>query len=359
MIPYEDLKLLNAPHQDAFNQIFSQFVDSGWYILGNHVQQFEAEFAKFCGAKYAIGVASGLDALKISLMALDLPPQSEVLVPANSYIATILAILNANCVPVLVEPTIKDANLDASCLKAHLSAKTKAIMPIHLYGAPCDMSAISTFAKEHGLHIIEDCAQAHGAKHRGQHVGTFGSFGAFSFYPTKNLGALGDAGAIITNDADLFARCKMIRNYGEKAKYQNECIGVNSRLDELQAAILRHKLKFLPQLNEHKRQLASIYHQNLNPEFNWPQYSPQDEVVYHIFAIRHPLRDKIKALLHDHGIGSNIHYPTPPFRQPACARYFNGEYPISDEWAAHQLSLPISGMHTSSDIEQVIEVLNQ
>jgi dTDP-4-amino-4,6-dideoxygalactose transaminase len=359
MIEYENLKKLNAPFFAEFKQSFSEFLDSGWYILGEQVNKFEQEFATFCGAQYSIGVASGLDALKISLMALNLPKDSEVLTPANSYIATVLAITNAGLKPVLVEPCKLTGNIDASKITAAITNKTKAIMLVHLYGAACDMRPILEIAKEYNLKIVEDCAQAHGAKYHGQHVGTFAEFGAFSFYPTKNLGALGDGGAITTNDESLYKKCKMLRNYGESKKYTNNVKGINSRLDEVQAAFLRIKLKKLDELCKHKQALAKIYYKNLDDQYIVPEYDKQAASTYHIYPIRNKNRDKLKEYLLDNNIQSNIHYPTPVYKQEAFTDYFNINFPISDNWHNCELSLPISGIHTENDIHQVVDVLNK
>lgn len=357
-IPYEDLQKVNAPFMAAFKEAASAVIEKGWYILGQEVEKFEQDFAAFNGAKYAVGVASGLDALRLALMALDLPPKSEVIVGANSYIATVLAVTQAGHIPVLVEPRLEDGNIDPNKIEAAITSKTRAILPVHFYGQPCDMKAIGHLVEKYHLALIEDCAQAHDATFHGQKVGTFGDVGAFSFYPTKNLGALGDAGAIITNSETLYHKIKSLRNYGEKQKYQNQYLGLNSRLDEIQAAFLNIKLQHLQTITKHKRHLANIYYQFLKPEC---LVSPKVDgalSVYHIFNIRHPKRDALRNYLLERGIGTAIHYPTPPYRQVAYEGQFSGEYPVSDEWHATTLSLPVSFGHSAEDIQYVAECIN-
>ena len=286
-IKYEDLAQLNKPFREKFEQQFSSFLDSGWYVLGNQVKEFEDNFAKYVGTKYCIGVASGLDALILSLAALNLPAGSEVIVPSNTYIATILAILRNNLTPVLVEPDKATYNINPKLIESAINSKTKAILCVHLYGKPCNMEAINKICKQHDLKLIEDCAQAHGAKFKNQKVGSFGDFGAFSFYPTKNLGALGDAGAITLNDKELYTKLIALRNYGSHKKYYNKYIGYNSRLDELQAAFLNIKLGYLDNINDHKRELASIYQQKISQNFIKPIIQKNTYDVFHIFKLFH------------------------------------------------------------------------
>ena len=258
MIEYENLGRTNKSLEKEYKECFSSFLESGWYVLGKEVRTFEESFAGYCGVKHCIGVASGLDALMLALRIYDFPQGSEVLVPSNTYIATILSILQCGLKPVLVEPDIRTYNIDPLKIEEHISEKTKAIMVVHLYGKACEMTSIMQLAGKYNLQLIEDCAQAHGAKYKGQKVGTFGT-GAFSFYPTKNLGALGDAGAITTNDSKADSVFRALRNYGSNIKYQNDYIGYNSRLDEIQAALLNVKLKHLDEINAHKRKLANSY----------------------------------------------------------------------------------------------------
>jgi dTDP-4-amino-4,6-dideoxygalactose transaminase len=359
MIAYENLLELNKPFTDSFKQQFDEFLNSGWYILGKSVMQFEQEFATWNQSAHCIGVANGLDALTLALKAYNFELGSEVIVPSNTYIATILAILNNNLVPVLVEPDIRTYNIDPLLIEQAITPRTRALMIVHLYGKSCAMDAIMAIKTKHNLILVEDCAQSHGATFNGQKTGTFGEFGAFSFYPTKNLGALGDAGAVTTNDPELAGVIRQLRNYGSDRKYYNERIGTNSRLDELQAAFLSIKLKALDDINTHKRQLASLYLQNLKADYILPVVQEGYQDVYHIFNIRHPQRDKLKAYLLEQGIGTEIHYPVPPHRQKAMQGVITGQdFPIAEEIHQTTLSLPCSYWHTPEQIEQVIEKLN-
>lgn len=358
MIEYESLGRLNKSFEEEYLQCFKDLLASGWYILGKQVTTFEEEFAQYCGTKHCIGVASGLDALMLALRSFDFPAGSEVLVPSNTYIATILSILQCGLKPVLVEPDIRTYNIDPHKIEEKITKKTKAIMVVHLYGKACDMDPIMQIANKYELPVIEDCAQAHGAMYKGQKVGTFG-IGAFSFYPTKNLGALGDAGAITTNDPDKNDLFRALRNYGSKIKYQNDYIGYNSRLDEIQAALLSVKLKYLDRINLHKRTLAAIYLKELKDDFIKPNVSSEYFDVYHIFNIRHPRRDELKEYLLKNGIKTDIHYPIPPHQQKAMAGIIEGDYPISEEIHKTTLSLPVSFGHTSDEINKVIEVMNR
>lgn len=360
MIEYENLGKFNKSFFPKFEKAFKDVLESGWYILGQNVQDFEESFANFVGSKYCIGVANGLDALEMSLRAFNFPAGSEVIVPSNTYIATILSILNANLIPVLVEPDIKTYNLDPEKIEEKIFDKTVAIMAVHLYGKCCEMDKILAIAKKHHLKVIEDCAQAHGAKYKGQMAGTFGDAGAFSFYPTKNLGSLGDAGAITTSDQNLAKIFKKLRNYGSEIKYHNDIIGKNSRLDEVQAAFLKIKLKKLNEITAHKRKLASLYSQNLKDDFIKPQTNEQYFDVYHIYNIRHPKRDELRKYLLDNGVKTEVHYPISPHKQKALESLFAGQdYPISEEIHSTTLSLPISFFHTKNDILKIIELMNK
>lgn len=356
MIDYENLNITNKPYESEFRTVFNSFLDKGWYILGEQVKLFEEEFAEFCGAKFCIGVASGLDALSLSLLCLDFPKGSEIIVPSNTYIATILSIINAGHLPVLVEPDIRTYNIDPKNIQKAITKKTRAVIVVHMYGKPCEMDRISVIAKKNNLAVIEDCAQAHGASINNKKVGTFGDFGAFSFYPTKNLGALGDAGAIITDNAEYAKKIFALRNYGSSEKYNNKYIGVNSRLDELQAAFLRIKLKDLVKINLHKRMLAGIYFSELkNHDLILPLQN-SDFHVFHIFNIRLKERNNLKKFLLEHEIRTEIHYPIPPHIQDGYKGILgNQEFPISTEIHNTTLSLPIS-IGTSED--QVREVCN-
>lgn len=359
MIEYENLAKVNHPFFEEFKKQFDSTLESGWYILGKKVNEFEHEFAQYNENKFCAGVASGLDALTLSLQAYDFEKKSEVIVPSNTYIATILSILQCGMKPVLAEPDIQTYNIDPSKIKEKISKETKAIMVVHLYGKSCDMGPIIEICKSNNLKLIEDCAQSHGATYRGKKTGSFGDFGAFSFYPTKNLGALGDAGAITTDNPELDNRVRKLRNYGSSVKYYNDLIGCNSRLDEMQAAFLSVKLQKLDAINAHKRKLAALYLKNLKEDFIKPVVHPDFFDVYHIFSIRHPKRDKLKEYLLKNEIKTEIHYPVPPHRQNAMQGILKGEFPISEEIHATTLSLPVSFGNTEHEIERVIEVMNK
>lgn len=357
MIEYESLGRSNQAFMAELEAAATAVIRSGWYVLGQEVSTFESEFAQYVGARHCIGVANGLDALILSIEALDLPAASEILVASNTYIATILAIVRAGHQPVLVEPELETFNMDAGKLSSALSARTRAICVTHLFGKSCRMDAIGKFAAEHGLKIVEDCAQSHGAKLAGRMTGTFGEAGCFSFYPTKNLGAVGDAGAIVTNDDALAERLRHTRNYGSRQKYVNEYVGVNSRLDEMQAALLRVKLRHLDQMTQHKRSLAQAYFAGLPAWLGLPHRREDEYDVFHIFGVRHAQRDALRAWLLERGVKTEIHYPIPPHRQKAMQGILSGDWPVADVLHATELSLPISVGHTLEDIEQVIRIM--
>ncbi|MBS7564198.1 DegT/DnrJ/EryC1/StrS family aminotransferase [Mucilaginibacter sp. Bleaf8] len=359
MIPYENLLEVNKSFTDAFRQQFDDFLSSGWYILGKQVNQFEEQFAKWNESAHCVGVANGLDALSLSLQACAFAPGDEVIVPSNTYIATILSILNNNLTPVLVEPDIRTYNINPELIEQAITPKTRAIMVVHLYGKCCDMDAILAIKNKYNLVLIEDCAQAHGAAYKNQKAGTFGEFGAFSFYPTKNLGALGDAGAVTTSNSQTANIIRQLRNYGSSVKYYNERIGANSRLDELQAAFLNIKLQALDDINNHKRRLAAMYLQKLKSDYILPVTGDDYHDVYHIFNIRHEKRDKLKAYLLENSIGTEIHYPLPPHQQKALLPLFEGRhFPVAEEIHQTTLSLPCSYCHTEADISYIIGKLN-
>jgi len=359
MIEYESLANSNAAYFSELEAAASRVIRSGWYVLGQEVSAFEQEFAQYVGAKHCISVANGLDALILSIEALNLPKGSEILVASNTYIATILAILRAGHQPVLVEPVLETFNMDPALLPAALTSNTRAICVTHLFGKACRMDAIGAFAKAHGLKVIEDCAQSHGAKLAGKMTGTFGDAGCFSFYPTKNLGAVGDAGAIMTNDDELADRLRHLRNYGSKQKYVNEYVGVNSRLDEIQAAMLRVKLKHLGAMTEHKRALAQIYFDELPSSVQKPVVNADEFDVFHIYGIRSPKRNELKEFLLAHNVKTEIHYPIAPHKQRAMQGVLSGQYPIAQVLHDTELSLPISYGHTKEDIQQVCQVIQQ
>lgn len=365
-IPYEDLRRLNSLFRDELNEAARRTIDSGWYILGSEVKKFEEKFAEFNGSAYCVGVASGLDALILSLAAFEFESGSEVIVPANTYIATILAIVHNGLKPVLVEPDQDTYNIDPDRIEKKITPRTKAIMVVHLYGKPCEMRQIQEIATRHGLKIIEDCAQAHGAEYDGIKTGNFGHCNAFSFYPTKNLGALGDAGAVTTQDPLLAEKVRKLRNYGSHIKYQNDLIGYNSRLDEMQAAFLSVKLKRLDDITAHKRKIAAIYDEQLKSHIIKPSRQENIKDVFHIYAIRSPRRDELREHLKTHGIGSEIHYPIAPHKQSAIKNlrarglidFSDDEFPISQEIHETEISLPISYFHTADDVSKVVEAVN-
>lgn len=359
MIEYENLNKLNKPLFEEYKAAFNEVLESGWYILGNKVKEFENQFAGYCNTKYCIGVANGLDALNLSLKAFNFEKGSEILVPSNTYIATILSIVENGLQPVLVEPNIETYNIDPTLLEQAITSKTRAIMVVHLYGKVCEMDAIIAIAKKYNLKIIEDCAQSHGAKYKNQLSGSFGDFAAHSFYPTKNLGALGDAGAITTNNLELSDKIKVLRNYGSEVKYFNEVVGVNSRLDELQAALLLVKLKYMEQITTHKRELASVYLKELKSDFIKPQVNSDYFDVYHIFNIRHPKRDALKEYLLKNEIKTEIHYPVAPNKQKAMKGIIDNQLtPIAEKIHQTTLSLPISFYHNKETIYKIVETMN-
>jgi len=357
MIEYENLKKVNEKLFDKYKENFDAFIKSGWYVLGGQVSKFEDEFAKFCNTKHCIGVASGLDALILAIDAFDFPKDSEIIVPANTYIATILAIVRNGFKPVLVEPDINTYNIDTSKIEDKITKNTKAILVVHLYGKACEMDKVLDIANKYDLKIIEDCAQAHGAKFKGQKVGSFG-IGCFSFYPTKNLGALGDAGAITCDDNEYKDKIKSLRNYGSNEKYYNEDLGYNSRLDEIQAGFLSIKLEILDDITNHKRELVKLYLENLDDRFIKSIVDEDYFDVYHIFNIRYENRDELKEYLLDNGVKSEIHYPLAPNKQKAMNGILDGVYPISEEIHNTTLSLPISFFHTKDDVLKVCKVMN-
>ncbi len=359
MIEYENLFKANQQYIEEYKLAFNKVLEAGWFILGNNVEKFEQEFADYNKVKYCAGVASGLDAITISLLSLDIPAKSEVIVPSNTYIATILSILQSGHIPVLVEPDINTYNIDPEKIEDSITPGTRAIIVVHLYGKPCDMDPIVDICKRRNLFLIEDCAQAHGAEYKGKKVGTFGDMAAFSFYPTKNLGCLGDGGAVLTDDPVYIKKIRMIRNYGSEKKYYNDYIGLNSRLDEVQAAFLRIKLTHLDEINNNKRLLASEYFNGIESGFILPEVDPEYYDVYHIFNIRHEKRDMLKEYLLNNGVRTEVHYPVPPHQQKALSFLKDLKLPLSEEIHKTTLSLPVSSFHTITDIRKVIALINK
>lgn len=359
MIEYEDLAHSNRPFFDELTKAFESVLRKGRYILGEHVDLFERAFAGYLGCGEMVGVACGFDAIRLSLEALALPDQSEVILPSNAYMATALAAVHSSLKPVLVEPDIRTYNIDPSRIEERITEKTSAILIVHLYGKCCDMNPILQLCRKYGLKLVEDCAQAHGASYRGRIAGTFGDSAAFSFYPTKNLGALGDGGAVATDDPDLAGRVRSLRNYGSDRKNCYNMRGFNSRLDELQAAFLCIKLRHLDRINEHKRALARIYLEGLKEDFIKPHVDDDFGDVYHIFPIRHERRDALRDYLERNGVRTEIHYPVPCYKQENLRDMFGGKtYPVSDEIHNTELSLPIAFFHTPGQVRQVVEIMN-
>lgn len=364
MIKFLDLHKINARFEKDFQERFQSFLNSGYYILGSEVEQFESDFANYCGTKYCIGVANGLDALTLifkSYLHLEkLQINDEVIVPANTYIASILAIINAGLKPILVEPDFETYNISPDEIIRHISPKTKTILVVHLYGQLANMDAVNAIAKSNDLLVIEDAAQAHGAVlSSGLKAGNLSDAAAFSFYPTKNLGALGDAGAVTTNDENLAKTIRLMRNYGSSKKYVNEIIGVNSRLDELQAAFLSVKLKSLTEDNKIRRTIAKRYlHEIKNKKLTLPFYSGTEDHVFHVFVVRVNERLEFENYLKLHDIGYLIHYPIPPHQQNALALFNENKYPITEKIHETIISLPMSPVMTADEVSKVIKVLN-
>lgn len=344
-VPFLSFEAQHAPLRAEIMAAVGRVYDSYWYVLGEEVRRFEAAYATFNRTAHCVGVANGLDALVLALRVLGIGAGDEVIVPSNTYIATWLAVTQVGATPVPVEPNPLTSNLDPAGLAAAHTPRTRAIIPVHLYGQACEMSPIMDFARQHGLLVVEDNAQAQGATFDGQLTGSFGSVNATSFYPGKNLGALGDAGALTTDDTDLAQRLRALRNYGSPHKYQHEVVGYNSRLDELQAAVLSVKLPYLPAWTAQRQQLAAWYDQLLAgiEGLRLPQVAPGASHVYHLYVVHTPYRDALQAHLTAHGIGTLIHYPVPPHRQPAYAQLSFAEdaFPVANSLAATCLSLPL------------------
>lgn len=363
MIPFLDLQSINAQYRAELIAACTRVIDSGWYIGGNELAQFEQEFSAYCGSAHCIGVANGLDALTLTLRAWlelgRLQPGDEIIVPANTYIASILAISANGLTPVLVEPDEASFNLCPEKTLAAITSRTKAILPVHLYGQLANMPALLAIAQQHDLLVLEDAAQAHGAAIDGRKAGNWGHAAGFSFYPGKNLGALGDAGAITTNDAELAQTLRALRNYGSHEKYKNLFKGVNSRLDEIQAAMLRVKLQYLDQDTQHRRVIADIYRHHIhNPAVQLPQCSLAEQHVWHLFVIRTPHRAALQQHLASQGIQTLIHYPIPPHQQQAYQEWSARSYPLTERLHQEVLSLPMGPTLTEDEAMQVVAAVN-
>jgi dTDP-4-amino-4,6-dideoxygalactose transaminase len=360
-VPYLDLKRINLTHEDELKKAFHDVLNSGWYIMGNYLQKFEQNYALYNQTNYAIGVANGLDALILSLKALGIGYGDEVIVPSNTYIATWLAVSYVGAKPIPVEPRWDTCNINPELISAQITSKTKAIIPVNLYGQIAEMETIMKLANKHGLKIIEDNAQAQGAICNDKLAGSFGHINATSFYPGKNLGALGDAGAITTNDEDLVSKIRILRNYGSQKKYYNEVKGVNSRLDELQAALLDVKLKYLQSDTLERQRLATVYDKELCgiADLVLPVNADNCTSVYHIYQIRTEKRDELQAYLTEKAIGTVIHYPVAPHLQEAYAElgYKKGAFPIAEKIAQQTLSIPLYQGMTEEQQVTVIHYL--
>lgn len=350
-------KELDKDLRNAFDRVFSR----SWYIGGIEDESFERAFADYCGVKYCVGVGNGLDALVLILKALDISDGDEVIVPSNTFIATALAVSYVGATPVFVEPDISTYNIDPDLIEGAISERTKAIIPVHLYGHPCNMDPIINVSQKYNLKVVEDCAQAHGATYKGKKVGSFGDAAGFSFYPGKNLGALGDAGAIVTNNRNLADKVRSLGNYGSDYKYHHIYKGNNSRLDELQAAFLSAKLPLLDKMNDFRNMIADRYLNEIrNEKVILPVVSDNSYPVWHIFAIRSDYRDELEKYLSDAGIGTNKHYPIPMHLQE-CFKHFGfkeGDYPLAEEISKTELSLPMYYGMTDDQIQYVIDAVN-
>ncbi|WP_180009154.1 MULTISPECIES: DegT/DnrJ/EryC1/StrS aminotransferase family protein [unclassified Acinetobacter] len=367
MIPFLDLKSINAQYRAELIEACTRVIDSGWYIGGNELFQFEENFAAYCGTQYCVGVANGLDALILTLRAWKelgkLHDGDEVIVPSNTYIASILAITANNLTPVLVEPDLNTYNIDPAKIQQAITAKTRVILPVHLYGQLAEMPEIMQIAKQHNLLVLEDSAQSHGAQIQGKKAGNWGDASGFSFYPGKNLGALGDAGAVTTNDAELATMLKALRNYGSHEKYKNLVPGVNSRLDEIQAAMLDVKLKYLDQETQHRRHIASLYLNGIkNPLIQLPlngiNAESYEQHVWHLFVIRTNQREALQKHLNKQGIQTLIHYPIPPHKQQAYKEWNSRSYPLTEVMHQEVLSLPLSPVMRDEEVKLVIAAIN-
>jgi dTDP-4-amino-4,6-dideoxygalactose transaminase len=356
-IPFLDLRAAYIELKAEIDEAVARVLNSGYYIFGPEVEAFESEYADYCGSAHALGVANGLDALYLALRAMGVGPGDEVIVPSNTYIATWLAVSQCGATPVPVEPLESTYNIDPARIEAAITPATRVILPVHLYGQPADLDPILALARKHGLRVLEDAAQAHGARYKGQRIGSHGDAVAWSFYPGKNLGALGDGGAVTTNDPQLAERIRLLRNYGSRVKYVNEVKGVNSRLDPLQAAVLRVKLRHLDNWNARRQALAAAYLSGLahHTTLTLPEVPVWAAPVWHLFVIRHPQRDALAQRLADAGIGSLIHYPIPPHRQQAYADagFVTGAFPLAEAMAGKVMSLPIGPQMGLDKVEYI------
>ena len=359
-IPFYDLRCLHQELQKPLENAYRRVLQSGCYIMGPELEAFEEEFAEYCDVKNCVGVGNGLEALHLLLRAYGIGPGDEVIVPSHTFIATWLAVSHCGAKPVPVEPDIRTYNINPELIRNAITTRTRVIMPVHMYGQPADMDPINKLAAKHGLIVIEDAAQAQGAKYKGRRVGSLGHAAGTSFYPTKNLGALGDGGAVLTNDNRIAEKVRKLRNYGSVTKYKHELVGYNSRLDELQAAFLREKLKFQDKINKERNRIASAYTKKLKfSKLKLPYVLPNAEPVWHLYVVRSKKRDKIKALLESKNIFTMIHYPVPPHLQACYKKLENRKLPIAKRLASEILSLPISSKVKTNSINSIYKILKK
>ena len=360
-IPFVSFRPMERELDQDLRSAFERVLARSWYIRGAEDEAFEKAFAQYCGARYCVGVGNGLDALMLALKALDVGAGDEVIVPSNTYIATVLAVMYVGAKPIFVEPDIRTFNIDSARIEEVITPKTRVIMPVHLYGQACDMEPIMEIACKHGLKVVEDCAQAHGATYKGRKIGTFGDAAGFSFYPGKNLGALGDGGAVVTDNEELAERIRVLGNYGSDYKYHHIYKGNNSRLDEMQAAFLAAKLPHLDRMNEERRRIAELYTKGIqNPKVVKPYVAPECVPVWHIYAIRCAERNELERYLSKKGIGTNKHYPIPIHLQECCRdlQIPEGSLPVAEEISRTELSLPMYYGMTDEEVQYVIDAVN-
>ncbi|PNQ05558.1 aminotransferase [Mesotoga sp. SC_NapDC2] len=359
-VPFNVLRPQYLMFKEEYDKAALEALDSGWYVLGEKVSQFEREFADYVGVRHCVGLNSGLDALVLAFRALGIMEGDEVIVPANTYIASVLGVTENGATPIFIEPD-KFYNIDPTKIEEAITKRTKAILPVHLYGQPARIEEIMVIAEKYNLFVVEDCAQAHGATINGKNIGTFGDINCFSFFPTKNLGAFGDAGAIVTDNEELAEKMRKLRNYGSVKKYYHEIEGVNSRLDEIQAALLSAKLKHMTELEDDRRRVAEKYLEEItNPLIGLPKIKEGFKHVWHLFVVKCNQRDELQRYLSDNGIGTQIHYPVPPHLSGAYERfgYKKGDFPITEDYADTVLSLPLYNGMTDEEADYVIEKIN-
>ncbi len=360
MIKFLDLYKINERHRKEIDERIKNVLDSGWYLLGKQDEQFEQHFAEYCGTKYCVGVGNGLEALTLIIKAYGFGESDEIIVPANTYIASILSISYNGCTPILVEPDINTLNINPDMIEEKITDKTKAIMVVHLYGQAVEMEKIWALAKKYNLKVIEDSAQAHGAIYQGKRTGNLGDASGFSFYPGKNLGCIGDGGCVTTNDKGLADKIRALRNYGSNIKYHNIYQGTNSRLDEIQAGVLDVKLPYLDSDNQRRRDIANYYLNNIkNDKIILRKSYAEDANVWHIFPVRTANRDKFQEYLKENDIQTLIHYPIPPHKQECYKEWNNLSFPITEEIHKTIISLPISPVMTDEEVQKVVEVINK